>query len=141
MKLIFLFLFFFGVLRISFHVSFGFNCYICEDSCQFALFKSLFYLLSDFGFSFGFHFQQFLYGVSSYEFLFNLSCLELNLDWFIIRSKGLSAIIFLNVTTHSLLSAVLLIHILVSENIFLPWILCLFSPCVLAWTKSLYLSY
>ena len=71
--------FVFGVLRISFHVSLGFNCCICEDSCQFALFKSLFYLLSDFGFSFGFHFQQFLCGVSSYEFLFNLSCLELNL--------------------------------------------------------------
>ena len=40
---------------------------------------NLFYSLSDFGFSFDFHFQQFLYGGSSYEFLFNLSCLELSL--------------------------------------------------------------
>lgn len=80
---------------------------------------NLFYLLSDFGFSFDFHFQQFLYGGSSYEFLFNLSCLELNL-WTSLLSglKDSQPLSFWMLPPHTLLSAVPLIHILFSESIF-----------------------
>ena len=72
---------FLGVLRIPFHVSLGFNCFICEDSCHFVFFKVnlCFICCLNLAFPLIFIFNNFSMVVPQYGVLFNLSCLELNL--------------------------------------------------------------